>query len=131
MNRISPTHGANAANAPEPTLVTRQARVARNPTPGEVSGEAPGEALERSPLDRPAQLLHLPLERIRLDGGTQSRATLDDRVVAEYVEHMDAGARFPPVPLFYDGQDYWPPDGFHRLAAKRRRHEARIDVEVR
>lgn len=59
----------------------------------------------------------LPLDKIRTDGGTQPRATLDNRVIEEYVEAMEAGAKFPPVDVFYDGTDYWLADGFHRQEA--------------
>ena len=59
----------------------------------------------------------LPIERIRLDGGTQSRAQINMAVVAEYAEEMQAGAQFPRPTVFHDGQNYWLVDGFHRLYA--------------
>lgn len=59
----------------------------------------------------------LPIERIRLDGGTQSRAQINMAVVAEYAEEMQAGAQFPRPTVFHDGQSYWLVDGFHRLYA--------------
>ncbi|MFT5682860.1 MAG: hypothetical protein ACI8RZ_003784 [Myxococcota bacterium] len=69
---------------------------------------------------------------IRLDGGTQQRVTINDATVAEYAEDMKAGAKFPPLLLFFDGTDYWLADGFHRLAAiKRLPRRRKIDAEVR
>lgn len=59
----------------------------------------------------------LPIEQIRLDGGTQSRAQINMAVVAEYAEEMQAGAQFPRPTVFHDGQSYWLVDGFHRLYA--------------
>lgn len=62
------------------------------------------------------------LRNVRVDGGTQMRAALDEATVAEYVEHFrahHAWGDFPPIVLFYDGSDYWVGDGFHRLAAYR------------
>ena len=59
----------------------------------------------------------LPIDSIRLDGGTQPRANLDFDVVEEYVEAMEAGAKFPPVDVFYDGSEYWLAHGFHRIRA--------------
>jgi len=59
----------------------------------------------------------LPVEQIRLDGGTQSRAQINMAVVAEYAEEMQAGAQFPRPTVFHDGQNYWLVDGFHRLYA--------------
>jgi hypothetical protein len=56
----------------------------------------------------------LDLSLIRIDGGTQSRAKLDESVVAEYAEAYRTGANFPPVIVFYDGKDRWLADGFHR-----------------
>lgn len=59
----------------------------------------------------------LDLHLIRIDGGTQSRAKLNNDVVAEYVEAYKAGAKFPAVTVFYDGKDRWLADGFHRYHA--------------
>lgn len=59
----------------------------------------------------------LPLSKLRTDGGTQPRATLDMYVIEEYTEAMEAGAKFPPVDVFFDGTDYWLADGFHREKA--------------
>jgi hypothetical protein len=59
----------------------------------------------------------VPIASIRKDGGTQPRAALNFEVIEEYVEAMQAGAKFPPVDVFYDGTDYWLADGFHRVEA--------------
>lgn len=59
----------------------------------------------------------IPIARIRLDGGTQPRASLSYEVVQDYCDAMQAGAKFPPVVVFYDGADYWLADGFHRVKA--------------
>lgn len=59
----------------------------------------------------------IPIARIRLDGGTQPRASVSFEVVQDYCEAMQAGAKFPPVIVFYDGTDYWLADGFHRVKA--------------
>lgn len=58
-----------------------------------------------------------PIKSIRLDGGTQPRGSIDKDVVRDYAEAMLAGAAFPPVIVFYDGEDHWLADGFHRIAA--------------
>jgi cell division septation protein DedD len=59
----------------------------------------------------------LPVGEIRLDGGTQPRARLNEKVIAEYAEDMREGAEFPPVDVFYDGEVYWLADGYHRVSA--------------
>lgn len=56
----------------------------------------------------------LSLNKIRIDGGTQSRVSLDQDVVNEYSEAFKSGAKFPPVVVFFDGTSYWLADGFHR-----------------
>jgi hypothetical protein len=53
-------------------------------------------------------------EYIRLDGGTQPRAAINQAVCDEYAERMKAGEKFPPVDVFFDDENYWMVDGFHR-----------------
>lgn len=57
----------------------------------------------------------LDLKLIRTDGGTQSRVELNQDTVNEYAEAYKAGAKFPPVVVFFDGTDRWLADGFHRF----------------
>lgn len=59
----------------------------------------------------------IPISAIRLDGGTQSRALLQDSIINEYAMALEDGVTFPPVVLFYDGSDHWLADGFHRVRA--------------
>lgn len=73
----------------------------------------------------------LSLEKIRLDGGTQSRAGTDMSTISEYAEAMKAGAQFPPVIVIYDGADYWLGDGFHRCAAAKQAELTDIAADVR
>lgn len=56
-------------------------------------------------------------EYIRLDGDTQPRERIDRAVCDEYGELMKAGEKFPPIDVFFDGEDYWLADGFHRIQA--------------
>lgn len=58
------------------------------------------------------------IDKIRMDGGTQPRAQLYEGVVTEYAEDMRNGFEFPPVTLYYDGDQYWLADGFHRVRAQ-------------
>jgi len=71
------------------------------------------------------------LSRIRLDGGTQSRADIDQATVEMYAEAMRDGATFPPVVLFFDGQHYWLADGFQRHAAKTLMGSSAIVADVK
>lgn len=52
---------------------------------------------------------------IRMDGDTQPRSHMDYEAVDDYGDAMTEGAKFPPIVLFFDGKDYWPGDGFHRI----------------
>jgi hypothetical protein len=56
-------------------------------------------------------------ENICLDGGTQPRAKIDQAVCDDYGERMKAGVKFPAIDVFFDGENYWLADGFHRLQA--------------
>jgi len=70
-------------------------------------------------LDRRSKTVAINV--INVDGQTQMRAmVLDPEVVEDYAINMADGAEFPPIILFYDGEKYWPGDGFHRIAAARR-----------
>jgi len=66
-----------------------------------------------------------------MDGGTQPRATLNKEIMEEYAELMRSGVKFPPLTLFFDGENYWLADGFHRLGgALRAAPDKPIEVEV-
>jgi hypothetical protein len=68
----------------------------------------------------------LPLSLILMNGGTQSRAAINEEVVNEYAESMKDGALFPSVIVFYDGEHYWLADGFHRVHAAKRTDATKI-----
>lgn len=63
---------------------------------------------------------HLALAAIRIDGGTQPRAAINDETVTEYAEAMNDGAKFPAIVVFFDGKEYWLADGFHRVNAAKK-----------
>ena len=67
----------------------------------------------------------LPLDQIRIDGGTQPRCEINYELVSEYEKAMQDGAVFPPLVVYFDSADYWLADGFHRWHAAR---QARLDV---
>lgn len=62
----------------------------------------------------------LNINDIRVDGGTQSRAALDQATVDEYAQAMQEGAEFPVLLAYWDGVDVWLAEGFHRHAAARK-----------
>lgn len=73
----------------------------------------------------------IDIPTIRIDGGTQSRASLYQNVVDDYASAMGDGTSFPPVVVFYDGTDHWLADGFHRYHAHVKLGLAEIDADVR
>ncbi|WP_158665329.1 hypothetical protein [Sinorhizobium fredii] len=74
----------------------------------------------------------ISLSLIRHDPDLQMReAGVDPAVVADYAEAMDAGTELPPVILFFDGEGYWPGDGFHRIEASRKLGRETIKADVR
>lgn len=73
----------------------------------------------------------IPIDDLQLDGGTQPRAVLDFEAVYDYADAMSAGAKFPAVTVFYDGQRYWLADGFHRVRAARAAGLETIECDVR
>lgn len=76
--------------------------------------------------------MSVEIRKIRRDGGTQSRAAINEATVAEYAEAMtDPDCVFPPVTVYFDGSEYWLADGFHRLAAWERIGRTEIPAEVR
>jgi len=73
----------------------------------------------------------LPVHLVRIDGGTQSRAMLQDSVIEEYADAIKSGVEFPSIVVFYDGSDHWLADGFHRLRAFIAADRETIPADVR
>ena len=71
------------------------------------------------------------LSDIRIDGGTQSRASINPQIVADYAEAIKQGDVFPPVVVFFDGADYWLADGFHRYEAHASAGSDALRVDLR
>ncbi len=73
----------------------------------------------------------LALAAIQIDGGTQSRANVNDQVDNEYAEAIKAGATFPPIVVFYDGKKHWLADGFHRFHAYQKIGREKVAADIR
>jgi hypothetical protein len=71
------------------------------------------------------------LDRIRIDGGTQPRETIDQATVDEYAEAMERRTRFPPLVVYFDGENAWLADGFHRYYAAQKAGVQSMDVDWR
>ncbi|MPZ34872.1 MAG: hypothetical protein GEV13_28465 [Rhodospirillales bacterium] len=66
-----------------------------------------------------------------MDGGTQTRAQLDLDVIEDYAAAIKDGVAFPPIVVYYDGNDHWLADGFHRYRATAKADRQEIDADVR
>lgn len=74
----------------------------------------------------------IEVAKIRRDGGTQSRAAINEDTVSEYAEAMaNPETVFPPITVYFDGKVYWLADGFHRLAAWERIGRTEVPCDVR
>lgn len=74
--------------------------------------------------------MNLGLDKIRIDGGTQSRVRIDQNLVARYADDLLNGIKFPPIEVFFDGEYYWLGDGFHRYFANKRINSPSIESIV-
>lgn len=72
----------------------------------------------------------IKLDLIRINGGTQPRAHLNESTVAEYADLMTEGTCLPAVTIYFDGSEYWLADGFHRYHAHRKIGALEIDADV-
>ena len=72
----------------------------------------------------------LQLSQITCDSDVQSRIGVDWIVVDEYAEAMRAGVVFPPVTVFFDGENYWLADGFHRVDAAKKAELQIITIDI-
>lgn len=72
----------------------------------------------------------LNLAAIVIDKGTQSRDAINEEAVNDYADAMKRGANFPPITVFFDGNDYYLADGFHRYHAAKRVGRVSIQAVV-
>ena len=75
--------------------------------------------------------LKMLVSSIRIDGGTQPRASIDQAIVDDYAEAFRRGDELPAAMVFHDGTSYWLADGFHRYHAARSSGLDSLLVEIR
>ena len=85
---------------------------------------------DREFIEKP-QITIIAIDKIRKDGGTQQRERLHHETVTEYAEAIEAGDKFPPVKVIYDGADYWLYDGFHTIEAAYSIGKVEIEAQVK
>jgi len=74
--------------------------------------------------------MRIDISKIRVDGGTQARAEIDESVVNEYASAMLENADFPEIVVVHDGIYFWIVDGFHRFFAHKKNGAKQIDADV-
>jgi hypothetical protein len=74
------------------------------------------------------ELKQIPIDELRIDGGTQLRAAIDQATVSEYAERID---ELPPSIVFDDGAAKWLADGFHRMHGHNKAGKKKMLCEVR
>ena len=72
----------------------------------------------------------LLIEKIRTDGGVQSRERISDDYVEELADLIKVGKKLPPVDVYSDGTDIWVSDGFHRIHAHLKANKRTIRCNV-
>lgn len=72
----------------------------------------------------------LNLNVLRIDGGTQSRAVINQEQIDNYAQDMAAGDKFPEVTVYFNGLEYYLADGFHRYFAHKKLGKASIGSNV-
>jgi hypothetical protein len=75
-------------------------------------------------------MMKINIEKIRIDGDTQSRESLKEATILDYTEKVLAGEIFKPIKIIYDGKDWWLADGFHRYFAHKRAKVNTIDADI-
>lgn len=71
------------------------------------------------------------LERIKVDAAIQPRKRPNADRITQFAEALLEGAEFRPMVAFWDGDELWLSDGFHRHAAAHRVQLVTFPVEVR
>lgn len=72
----------------------------------------------------------IPLAEIATEGGTQTRAGINEATVTDYRELYAEGVTLPEPVVFFDGETYWLSSGFHRVEAAKREGYDSIACEV-
>lgn len=75
-------------------------------------------------------VVQLELEKIRIDGGTQQRAAIEQEHVDDIAEAITEGKELPPVRVYEDGANRWLSRGFHRYHAHCKAGKTKIAAEL-
>jgi hypothetical protein len=76
-------------------------------------------------------MTQIDINKIRIDGGTQSRKQVYEETVTSYTELLLEGVKFKGVTVFDDGKNIWLADGFHRYHAHKRAGYKTIECDIK
>ena len=71
-------------------------------------------------------IMELYINQLCLKGGTQLRIKTDEETIALYANEIKKGVIFDPIDVIYDGENYFPFDGFHRILAHKKIKKEKI-----
>jgi len=77
-----------------------------------------------------SEIREMKISQIQHAGDTQIRVQLDLYAVEDYARAMRDGEAFPPVDVFFDDDNYWLADGFHRIEASEQLGKTTISANV-
>ena len=92
---------ARNSSGPSTAATVEKAREVVDQLDGSITSEITASAIT---TQAPARVDSIPLSKIK-DGGAQMRAEMRDETVDDYASDMLNGAVFPPIVVFYDGND--------------------------
>lgn len=72
----------------------------------------------------------LPVDAIRIDGGTQARVRIDQATVDDYANKYRNKVELPPLLVGDDGEAYWAIDCFHRLEGAKAAGIKKVECQV-
>ena len=75
-------------------------------------------------------MIYRAISDIKIDAALQPRAALDEHLVSEYAEAMQAGSYFPAIKVFHFDNEYWLVDGFHRYNAAEKNGDTQIEIDI-
>lgn len=87
-------------------------------------------ATDRRDSSAAPKLATLRIDQILKHTNEVKPRSINFEVVDTYHDAMQAGAKFPPIDVFYDGTDYWLADGFHRARAADQADLEEIDCTI-
>lgn len=129
--------GATPADASEADSLRAKEAEAGADTSGDPTSEPDtkdheaSEGPDASDVPPPLGLQRVPIRSIQRGADVHTRHEIDRATVEQYATAMKAGAVFPPPPLCFDGETYWPGDGFHRIEAHLQAGHEDILADVR